>query len=859
MVDADGDGFTEEEDCDDTNGFVNPDAYEVEGDGLDNDCDGLVDEDTSTEDLDGDGVTAADGDCDDTDAAIHPGSTEIWYDGVDQNCDDTDEAVHPGAAEDCESGIDSNCDGYAGTDDNDGDGYAACEECNDGDAEVSPSADEVCDEVDNDCDGVVDDDPVDGTPWYGDADGDGFGDLSDLTMACDGPSGLVDNPDDCDDADAQVNPDAQEVCNGLDDDCDGLVDSDDDSVDPSTVLTWYADTDGDGFGDPDDSVESCDQPSGYVADDTDCDDDDATLRPDNVWYEDTDGDGYGGGNGTTQCEPPSGDSVLVGGDCDDGDDDVNPGETEVCDDDDTDEDCDGLVDDDDPSVTGTTTWYSDADGDGFGDSSDAGTGYCDPPSAVVSDHTDCDDTDADVNPDEDEVSYNGIDDDCNDRVDDMVAGDEALWTILGENSNHGIGSGGVYMSEDANGDGSAELLIATPWDDSQSTNAGGVAFHDEDTLGIDVDFSDGWALITGRRSYDYAGTQVALLGDVDGDGDPEYAMGAAGYGDYNGGIVWIFDLDGVSGENQARDIDQGYIYGESYNGELGYALAAGDMDGDGDMDLAVGSPGYYYGRGRVYVALYDDGYSSDGLDSGDPSVRLSGTSYGDGLGTAVLLANDLTGSGYDDLVACSPGRTVSSQSDAGVCYIVEGDSSPDVSDGINDEASVTISGDSSDDDMGSTPFTLAASDLDGDGNTDLAVGVPGYSNTGAVWVYFGGGLSGNLDIGDADVVIVGDGEAGVGLVGGQDIDDDGNEDLLLGDLDGEGTVYLLAYGASGSLSVPGDEGASWEGDSSGDDLGAASSGLEDLDDDGQDEFAIAAPANDDEATSAGKVYVVPGY
>ncbi len=110
--------------------------------------------------------------------------------------------------------------------------------------------------------------------FYADLDADGYGDPDNAVEACDAPSGYVGNAADCDDADASVHPDADESCNGVDDDCDGEVDED-----PADGDTWYADADGDGYGDPDAPVLSCDQPSGAVPDDSDCDDGDANTYP----------------------------------------------------------------------------------------------------------------------------------------------------------------------------------------------------------------------------------------------------------------------------------------------------------------------------------------------------------------------------------------------------------------------------------------------------------------------------------------------------------------------------------------------------------------------------------------------------
>ncbi|HNH46562.1 MAG TPA: putative metal-binding motif-containing protein, partial [Myxococcota bacterium] len=136
--------------------------------------------------------------------------------------------------------------------DEDGDGFCESEnDCNEGDASINPGATEICDGIDNNCDDTVDEGVMD--TFYADADGDGFGDANNPKELCEAEEGFVNNSSDCDDAAKLVFPGATEVCDGIDNNCDG-------SIDEGVTFTFYQDTDGDGHGDADTATQYCDAP-----------------------------------------------------------------------------------------------------------------------------------------------------------------------------------------------------------------------------------------------------------------------------------------------------------------------------------------------------------------------------------------------------------------------------------------------------------------------------------------------------------------------------------------------------------------------------------------------------------------------
>ncbi|MFT4975201.1 MAG: hypothetical protein ACI8S6_001088, partial [Myxococcota bacterium] len=196
--------------------------------------------------------------------------------------------------------------------DGDSDGFAVADgDCDDNDASISPAAIELCDGTDNNCDGQIDEGVT--QVFYTDADGDGFGNPNLPVESCTQQVGMVIVPTDCNDTDATAFPGGREVCDGVDNDCNG-------STDEGTTQTWYVDYDGDGYGDDGRIEERCEEPGAiYVLTGGDCDDLDAAFYPgapigcdgrdrdcDGLVDSDADGDGYA-------------DAECGGSDCDDSD------------------------------------------------------------------------------------------------------------------------------------------------------------------------------------------------------------------------------------------------------------------------------------------------------------------------------------------------------------------------------------------------------------------------------------------------------------------------------------------------------------------------------------------------------------
>ncbi len=359
--------------------------------------------------------------------------------------------------------------------DNDGDGFVYEDDCDDANAVVHPDAIEVCDGLDQDCDGAADDAAVDAAAWYPDTDGDGLGASTGEVVLCSAPSGFVSSADDCDDANAGAQPGADEVpYDAIDQDCDG--------VDAS----------------------------------------------------DLDGDGHAGGSGD---------------DCDDADASVHPDAPEAWADAFTDNDCDAALELDAPELFGGEYWnvgvdaasfgsrvhrYGDLDGDGADEILVASVGrsreYTN--SGVVYLVSSAGSGDADAG---------------------------ALRTFEGGGVEWYLSSG-LDAGRDLDADGLPDVLItATGVEDE-----GRAFLVPGDTLlaGSVLLPDDAAAVYEGVDRYAYWGSDVAYVGDVDGDGAEDMALAASyapGENTAIRGRVAVFPLDGGELHHGSGHVRMGWV------------------------------------------------------------------------------------------------------------------------------------------------------------------------------------------------------------------------------------------------------------------------------------------------------------
>ncbi len=638
----------------------------------------------------------------------------------------------------------------------------------------------------------------------GDDSGGGGTDDSNAPASEDADNDGFDVGEDCNDGDAAINPDAAEVCDGVDNDC---------------------------------------------ADGIDVGATDATA-----YYADADADTYGAGAATLSCEPVAG-QVESGDDCDDSDAAIHPGATEVCDELDTDEDCDTDADDADDSVdtsTATLTLYADTDADAYGDDG-ASVSACDPMSGYVAVAGDCDDASAAVHPGASEVCGDTVDDDC----DGDAPGCAWLGTLDPADADAELG--GTYEgvgigvdstpAGDMNGDGYDDLAVATYTSD-------GVAYL---FLGPISGSPAPHATFHGSKHGDSVGHDVQGIGDQNGDGFDDLLLSAAPFPDYNyQGRAYVM-LGPVTGDYVPEDDANATFQGDMFSEMMGWAPSAGDVNGDSVVDLMIGGPNTndYTGGSYIYFGPVSEG--SYGFANAD--LSFSGNAKLDFTGGSNSANGDVDGDGRADMLIGAEMASFSGEQD-GMAWFFYGPMSGAHSVG---EADAAVYG--ADDGAHLGWMGSIGGDLDGDGLDDIAVSAPHPNDAGIGWLYVftGKSASGRLVVSAANATIEGD-KAADGFARyfdtAGDLDSDGYDDLAVGSpipntLAGKAWGY---YGPlSGTMSASADASFTVEGSAAFGALGDSTVFVGDVTGDSLDNLAIGAHgASTSTVSYGGAVYLYAG-
>jgi hypothetical protein len=449
----------------------------------------------------------------------------------------------------------------------------------------------------------------------------------------------------------------------------------------------------------------------------------------------------------------------------------------------------------------------------------------------------------------------------------MIDLSDAHVRLVGERSGDHAGWS-VTAAGDVNGDGYDDVAVGAYEDDEGGDYAGAVyLFHGPMSGSINLSRAD--AKLVGEAAHDHAGWSVAGAGDVNRDGYADLivgAYGADGAGISSGAAYLV--LGPIEGIVDLADADAILVGSDPYD-YAGISVAGiGDANGDGYADVAVGAYGKDTtedGVGAVYI-FHGPLLGQRSVDSANGVVQGTGTD--DWLGFAVASAGDVDGDGLGDLLIGAPGVSspdieAGGGTDAGAAYLFLGPVT-----GLRTSAGAdgTFVGARANDRAGAS---VGAGDLDGDGYADLVVGGWGaddaYEDSGSVWVFYGP-VSGTHPLGEADAIVTGEqfgDNAGISVAVVGDTNSDGRDDLLVGAVNDDsggpesGAAWLLYGPLEGSVPLAQAD-VKMVGEVWNDRAGGAVAAAGDMDGDGFGDIIVGAHGNDAGGDNAGAAYIIHG-
>lgn len=412
------------------------------------------------------------------------------------------------------------------------------------------------------------------------------------------------------------------------------------------------------------------------------------------------------------------------------------------------------------------------------------------------------------------------------------------WAIKGQQASARLGSSADFAG-DVNGDGYSDVVFGIPSYDSVQLEEGRATLHYGASSGLTASF--GWSSLGGQNGARH-GSAVAGVGDIDGDGYDDVMVGAIGFDESQPdlGVARLY-LGGSSGlsSEASREI-VGTETGALFAGAIS---PAGDVDGDGFVDVLIGARGSNAGftdAGSVYLFRG----SASGLAEAS-FWSSSGIAASDALGTAICAAGDVDQDGFADIVLAAPGAT----SSTGRVDFYRGGAT-----GPAGTADVSVSGTATGQNFGRA--VSDAGDVNGDGYADVIVGL---LNGARIFHGSGAGFSGSAAtslVGESSI-----GGFGAAVGGGGDIDGDGYSDVIVGaptQLDGqvaEGVAYVFLGSGSGVV-TPFHSKSQIDQDNA--NYGATVSGGGDVDGDGLADILVCAPTAENGFTDEGRGFLYYG-